>query len=164
MLVALVGMGWISKRDEGRFLVVVLLLRVDDNFVADFQVLQRRCRSALLELGLRGDQDGNCFGFFGDMMRFGSLLPDSPNVEKLARLAEATGGRAYFPKTMEQCKQACLDIAAELRHQYTLIYYPSNKKKDGTWRKIRVEVADLPGDRAGDLHVRAREGYYAPKE
>ena len=103
-------------------------------------------------------------GFFGDPMRFGSLLPESPNVGKLSRLAEATGGKAYFPISMEQCKQACLDTASELRHQYTLGYYPTNKEKDGTWRKMRVEVVGLPGDRAGDLRVRAREGYYAPNE
>ena len=103
-------------------------------------------------------------GFFGDMMRFGSLLPESPSAEKLTRLAEATGGRAYFPKTMEQCKQACLDTASELRHQYTLGYYPRNKEKDRTWRKIRVEAVGLPTNRAGDLRVRTKEGYYAPKE
>ena len=103
-------------------------------------------------------------GFFGDPTRFGSLLGESPSVEKLSRLAEVTGGRAYFPKTMEQCKQACLDTASELRHQYSLGYYPTKKEKDGTWRKIRVEVAGLPGDRAEDLRVRAREGYNAPKE
>ena len=102
-------------------------------------------------------------GFFGNSMRFGPLLADSPNVEKLTRLAEATGGRAYFPKTMEQCKQACLDIAGELRHQYRLAYYPSNREKDGTWRKIRVELVGPRLDSKENLTVRTRSGYYAEK-
>ncbi len=68
-------------------------------------------------------------GFFGNSMRFGSLLTDSPNVEKLTRLAEVTGGRAYFPKTMKQCMQACLDIAGELRHQYRLDITPPTEKR-----------------------------------
>lgn len=103
-------------------------------------------------------------GFFGDPMRFGGLLPESPSVEKLSRLAEVTGGRAYFPKTMEQCRQACLDTASELRHQYSLGYYPTNKEKDGAWRKIRVEVLGLHTDQAHGFNVRTREGYYAPRQ
>lgn len=103
-------------------------------------------------------------GFFGDMMRFGSLLRDSPDAEKLTRLAEATGGRAYFPENMEQCKQACLDTAAELRQQYTLGYYPTNRQRDGTWRRIHVELVGLAADKLRDVSLRTREGYYAAKQ
>lgn len=103
-------------------------------------------------------------GFFGDTMRFGSLLADSPSVEKLSRLAQVTGGKAYFPKSMKECKQACLDTASELRQQYSLAYYPINRAKDGTWRKIRVEVAGLRAGQAQNLIVRTRAGYYAPSE
>lgn len=103
-------------------------------------------------------------GFFGDAMRFGSLLAESPSVVELTRLAQVTGGKAYFPKSMKECKQACLDTASELRHQYSLGYYPTNRKKDGTWRKLRVEVTGLPPDQAQNLILRTRPGYYAPSE
>lgn len=99
-------------------------------------------------------------GLFGDMMQFGALLEDSPDADKLSRLAEVTGGRAYFPKTMAQCREACLDTARELRRQYSLAYYPSNRKKDGTWRKISIEVSGLP-DRERYLRIRTRQGYFA---
>lgn len=102
-------------------------------------------------------------GFFRDPMRFGSLLAESPSVEKLTRLAQVTGGRAYLPTTMDECKQACLRIASELRHQYSLGYYPTNREKDGTWRSVRVELVGLPSDRAPENSVRTRAGYFADK-
>lgn len=83
-------------------------------------------------------------------------------MDKLTQLAAIAGGKAYFPKTMQECRQACIDTAKELHHQYSLGYYPTNRAKDGTWRDIRVEVVGLPP--SGDLVVRTREGYYAPRE
>lgn len=100
-------------------------------------------------------------GLMGNGMRSDPLLADRPSVEKLTRLAEATGGKAYFPKTMSECKEACIRIAAELRHQYSLGYYPSNSARDGKWRAVRVEVSG-PLD-PGAL-LRTKEGYFATPE
>lgn len=118
--------------------------------------------SELLNFAKQSEVIVHVIGFFGDTMRFGSLLEESPDADKLKRLAEVTGGRAYFPRTMQQCRQACLDTASDLRHQYSLGYYPSNRNKDGTWRKIRIEVIGVPPERANEMIVRTREGYYAP--
>lgn len=118
----------------------------------------------LLDLARQSEVLIHVIGLFGEPMRFGTLLEDSPDVDKLSQLAAITGGKAYFPKTMQECKQACIDTAKELHHQYSLAYYPTNRAKDGTWRDIRVEVVGLPTGSSGDVVVRTREGYYAPKE
>ncbi|HKX28902.1 MAG TPA: hypothetical protein VJ302_14490, partial [Blastocatellia bacterium] len=52
-------------------------------------------------------------------------------------------------------------IAKELRTQYTVSYYPSNEKSDGTFRTLRVEVAS---NNKRKLMARTRQGYYAPTE
>jgi Ca-activated chloride channel homolog len=79
----------------------------------------------------------------------------------LQKLAEATGGDAFFPKSLDEVESTCQGIAHDIRNQYTLAYYPTNAKKDGTFRTVHVE-AFLPGSRT-KLVVRTRPGYYAPK-
>jgi len=80
-----------------------------------------------------------------------------PGDKVLEQITEETGGRAFFPYRVDDLAQSFLDIGDELRSQYSLAYVPSNKKADGRFRKIRIEV-----DRKG-LQVRARRGYYAPR-
>ena len=58
-------------------------------------------------------------------------------------------------------KSICTMIAQDIRHQYTLGYYPTNTKKDGTLRSLRVEV--LPEAGGGKLTVRTRIGYFATR-
>lgn len=79
----------------------------------------------------------------------------------LEKLAEATGGQAYFPKSLDEVESTCRQIARDIRNQYTLVYRPTNLRKDGTFRNIRVD-AFLPRTKA-KLVVRTRPGYYAPK-
>jgi VWFA-related protein len=79
----------------------------------------------------------------------------------LEKLAEATGGQAYFPHSLDEVEATCTQIAHDIRNQYTLAYYPSNAKKDGTFRAVRVD-AFAPRGKA-KLVVRTRPGYYAPK-
>jgi VWFA-related protein len=83
--------------------------------------------------------------------------------EALEKLAEATGGLAFFPETLAEVEPICTRIAQDIRNQYTLTYYPSNTAKDGTFRRVDVQLDNLPRGR-GKLQVRARTGYYAPKE
>jgi len=83
--------------------------------------------------------------------------------EALERLAEATGGVAFFPETLAEVEPICTQIANDIRNQYTLTYYPSNTAKDGTFRRVDVQLDNLPRNK-GKLQVRARTGYYAPKE
>jgi len=76
----------------------------------------------------------------------------------LMQIAEATGGKAYFPRNLQEVKPVCIEIATDIRNQYLLGYYPSNDQKDGTYRRVRVDVSAHGG---GKLSVRTRPGYYA---
>jgi VWFA-related protein len=79
----------------------------------------------------------------------------------LKELSEATGGEPYFPKSLDEVESTCRQIARDIRNQYTLVYRPSNLKKDGTFRNIRVD-AFQPHSK-NKLVVRTRPGYFAPK-
>jgi VWFA-related protein len=79
----------------------------------------------------------------------------------LKKLAEATGGQAFLPKSLEEVETTCVQIAHDIRNQYTLAYYPTNAKKDGTFRNVRID-AFYPNTR-NRLTVRSRPGYYAPR-
>lgn len=74
----------------------------------------------------------------------------------LKKLAEETGGRALFPSNPEKLQEAFDQIASELRSQYSLGYTPTNRARDGRFRKVEIKVK-----REG-LRVQARRGYYAP--
>lgn len=76
----------------------------------------------------------------------------------LQRIAEETGGQAYFPMSAKELDKIYSQIAAEIRAQYTLGYVSSNTTNDGHWRKVDVTVA-RPGLK--DLKIRSRRGYFA---
>jgi len=75
----------------------------------------------------------------------------------LKRLAEDTGGFPFFPLKLNDMAVSFSEIGKELRSQYSISYRPT-RPDDGTFRKIRIEVATIK-----DLKVRSRSGYYAPK-
>jgi VWFA-related protein len=76
----------------------------------------------------------------------------------LERIAEATGGRAFFPFQMRDVSDSFLSIQEELRSQYAMAYKPANFVADGRYRTIEI-LAQEKG-----LKVRTRKGYYAPKQ
>jgi VWFA-related protein len=69
-----------------------------------------------------------------------------------------TGGQAFFPFKVEDLEQSFENIANELRHQYNLFYRPEPLKTDGQFHEVELKVKGR-----GNLVVRARKGYYAPK-
>jgi VWFA-related protein len=73
----------------------------------------------------------------------------------LQDLASRSGGRFFHAATLGNAVEAFAQVADELRHQYVLGYYPSNRARDGSYRRIRVTV-----DRSG-VKIRARSGYRA---
>jgi len=77
-------------------------------------------------------------------------------------LARMTGGRVFFPNSLEELEYFVELIHSELRHQYILGYVSSNTRKDGSWRKITVKLDPPPGLPKRYLHH--REGYYAPRQ
>ena len=114
---------------------------------------------------------------------YAELAPDSPdrdraptsytNLERLEingalyeiakrqadQIATRTGGRVYPVKSIGQLGAAYSAIAAELKTRYSIGFYPSNARTDGSWRKLRVEVPRRP-----NAVVLSREGYWAPTE
>ncbi len=82
------------------------------------------------------------------------------SMKILTELAEATGGRAYFPADLSEVKPICEHVAQEIRSQYTIGYYPTDTAQDGTFREVSVKV--IPPKGAGKVEVLTRPGYYAP--
>jgi len=83
------------------------------------------------------------------------------NAKKaLSEIALASGGVAYFPENIEDVHTICQQVAHDIRHQYTLGYYPSNAARDGSFRSVHVDV--VPPRGKGKLIARTRNGYYAP--
>src|ERR1700680_4635824 len=76
----------------------------------------------------------------------------------LEQLAEATGGRAFFPFKMKDITHSFAAIEDELRSQYVVSYKPANFDADGRYRSIKISSLKK------DLQVRARKGYYAPQQ
>jgi VWFA-related protein len=86
--------------------------------------------------------------------RFGADT-DHEGDNALKQLVENTGGRTYFPFSTRDLLTAFSAINEELRNQYSLTYVPSNRRMDGKFREIRVEVS------RSDVRLRHRKGYYA---
>jgi Ca-activated chloride channel family protein len=78
----------------------------------------------------------------------------------LEQLALASGGLAFFPENVDDVRNISEQVARDIRNQYTLAYYPTNTKRDGTFRTVQVEV--IPPRGRGKLVARTRNGYYAP--
>jgi Ca-activated chloride channel family protein len=76
----------------------------------------------------------------------------------LQRIAEATGGRAFFPYKTKDMKNSFAAIEDELRSQYIISYHPADFEADGRYRPIEITALKK------DLQVRSRKGYYAPRQ
>jgi Ca-activated chloride channel homolog len=97
---------------------------------------------------------------------FYSINPGGPSIrlneismkgqEGMASFAHETGGAAFISDSGTDLEQIFGRIATELRAQYLLSYYSSNSQWDGKFRRISVSIPTRP-----DLHVRARQGYFA---
>ncbi|MBK6799138.1 MAG: VWA domain-containing protein [Acidobacteria bacterium] len=100
---------------------------------------------------------------------FYAINPSGPSIrlnristkghEGMVRIASETGGMAFLPDKLEDLTRVFSQITAELQAQYLLGYYSTNEKNDGKFRRISVKVP-----KHSELRIRARQGYYAPKE
>src|SRR5262249_28408976 len=100
-------------------------------------------------------------GFLDEAMEERSFFGRSPAKkarELLARIADDSGGRAYFPKDISEIPAIAAQIAKDLRTQYIISYYPTNDKPDGAFHTIQVDVNHVGGRK---LIARALRGYYA---
>ena len=74
------------------------------------------------------------------------------------KLTDETGGRMIVVRSEKNLEQAFDQLSEELRSQYTIGYVPTNKARDGAYRKIKVEMKNK------DYSALARRGYYAPRD
>lgn len=88
------------------------------------------------------------------------MLVDGSEVDNpqfvFKTLAEETGAEAFFPRSAQELNQIMAQIAASLRRQYTLAYYPPNQSGDARYRQIRVR---LTGSGTRGWQVKTRRGY-----
>ncbi len=108
-------------------------------------------------------------GFIKDLEKGGGFISKSTQGKAkslLERLATETGGKSYFPDDVGELNNIAADISRELRTQYSIGYIPTNDKKDGSFRNIKVAIADgankqkriavtRSGRTAGDLKTTA---------
>ncbi len=83
-------------------------------------------------------------GFVNELDAQGGFIRKSPKdkaVNLINKLATETGGRAFFPTSIAELPQIAQDITRDLRTQYVISYYPTNKTRDGQFHAIRVNVA-----------------------
>ncbi len=78
----------------------------------------------------------------------------------LRKIAERTGGHAYFPREESDLRKAFAQIQLEMRSQFLVAYSPTNEKKDGTYRKIEIQTAN-PELAKQKVKLTHRQGYFA---
>ena len=82
------------------------------------------------------------------------------NKGVLQKVSERTGGRAFFPEDEADLRAAFAQIQLELRSQYLVAYSPTNKNKDGSFRRVQIEITN-PELRKQNFKLTYRQGYFA---
>jgi VWFA-related protein len=78
----------------------------------------------------------------------------------LRKVTEKTGGRAFFPRNQTDLRVAFEQIQQELRSQYLVAYSSTNKARDGSYRKVTIDLVN-PDLRSRNLRLTYRQGYFA---
>jgi Ca-activated chloride channel family protein len=102
-------------------------------------------------------------GVFEPILSFGLSPEEISGPRLLSEIATQTGGRAFAAAAPGDMPSVATRIAVELRNQYVLGYYPTNKARDGKYRNVEVKVSQPPG-LGPPLKVHWRLGYYAPSQ
>jgi Ca-activated chloride channel family protein len=96
-----------------------------------------------------------------DPINYRNRTPEEMNGPALlTEVTELTGGRTFAVENLNNLPDIATKIGMELRNQYVLGYKPSNRQRDGRWRKIKVKLRPPKG--LPPLNVYAKTGYYAP--
>jgi Ca-activated chloride channel family protein len=99
-------------------------------------------------------------GVYERFPAFAMSVAEITGPRLLRELSDQTGGRAFSASIADELPAIATRIGIELRNQYVLAYTPANRKKDGSYRKLRVDVKTPSG--LPPLKARWRQGYYAP--
>jgi Ca-activated chloride channel family protein len=136
--------------------VVLVTDGLDNNSYYKFDEVVNHLREADVEIYF--------IGFTNDLSNEHALFnhSDKDKAENLLnKLATETGGRAFFPRELSEVHGIAEEISKDLRTQYSIGYYPTNSKRDGTYRTVKVQIDGAANKR---LVARARAGYTAPRE
>jgi VWFA-related protein len=118
----------LDTMDEARYSKKALLVITDG--------IDNRSKTTLEQIVARASREDVMIFPVGLLSQSGGLKAE----DSLISIAEATGGRAYFPQTPEEARIMIDLIAKDLREQYTIAYLPTNVLRDGRWRSVRVEL------------------------
>ncbi|HKO98804.1 MAG TPA: VWA domain-containing protein [Pyrinomonadaceae bacterium] len=149
----------LEPRTLTRRRAVVFMTDGVDNAMADWQRGSRISFADLVEAVRRDDSliIPVYLDTEGDEFRGSYNSRIYENARKtLTRLADESGGLYYKAKKIEDLDGVYGQVIADLGKIYSLGYKPSNDKRDGTWRTVKIQVPTLP-----DVSTRARPGYYA---
>ncbi len=93
----------------------------------------------------------------------GDNFYDGVDEAALRKISERTGGRAFFPRDEAELRKAFTQIQIEMRSQYLIAYEPINQKRDGSYRKIEIQLtnSELSKQKVKLTH---RQGYFAKTE
>ncbi len=133
-------------REMGRKAIIILSDGEDQSSKATFE--------QALEMAIKAEAtifsiSVNRGGFFG--------VGDTKNGDRVMKqFSEESGGRAFFPFKVEDLEDSFRQINQELRSQYNLGYLSNNTRRDGSYRKVEIKIAEK------GLKITYRKGYYAP--
>jgi Ca-activated chloride channel family protein len=135
-----------GQEDIRRQAIILLSDGEDTSSLVSFEEvleLAKRSETAIYAIGLQPRDAASLKGF-----REAEFV--------LRQFAQETGGRAFFPQRAEDLKDVYGQIAAELSSQYTMGYASRNPRRDGSWRRLAVQVA------RPNVTARTKRGYYGP--
>lgn len=141
------GVEKVMKGSHPKKVVLLISDGEDNNSRYSYRELRRRLRESEVII--------YAIGFGGYYPLKGGLN----GRETLKELASTSGGKAFFPKGQIDMDEAFEQIALEIRHLYSVSYYPNNFSADGKWHRVRVKVNFPKGSPL--FSVRSREGYFA---
>jgi Ca-activated chloride channel family protein len=94
--------------------------------------------------------------------RYAPTEEEQNGPQLLSDISEATGGRMFTVFDIDDLADIAQRISEELRNEYVIGYTPTDRRRDASWRKLKVRLVPPPGLPA--LTVHNREGYYAPSQ
>ena len=119
----------------------------------------RYTESELRSLLKEADVEVYAIGIFD---RYATRLEEKKGPLQLDEVTSITGGRVLSVHDSVELSRAVTQISHELRNQYVLGYYPSDRSRDGKWRRLKVHLAGSASQASFRLY--AKKGYYAPTE
>jgi Ca-activated chloride channel homolog len=119
----------------------------------------RYTESELKSLLEEADVEVYAIGIFD---RYATRLEEKKGPLQLDEVTSVTGGRVFSVHDAVELSRAVTQISHELRSQYVLGYYPSNRIRDGKWRRLKIRLTRSASQEKFQLY--AKKGYYAPAE